>query len=142
MKKLVFTGLRLHVLNLLCKNLIFHQNKAEANGGGLRDPEALLREPDGREPAAEAGARAAAAVGGGGWAWALRPVVPVAGHGHGGERRLPVLRQGHRHERRRRDKRQELHQLLLLNLDMLGFNRQLRFENGLVSGFMPVYLFM
>jgi hypothetical protein len=29
-----------------------------------------------------------------------------------------------------------------LNLDMLGFNRQLRFENGLVSGFMPVYLFM
>ena len=100
----------MHVLNLLCKNMTFRQNKAEANGGGLRDPEALLREPDWGEPAAEAGARAAAAVGGG--RWALRPVVPADGHGHG--KRLPFLRQGHRDERRRRDKRQDLHQLLLL----------------------------
>ena len=100
----------MHVLNLLCKNMTFRQNKAEANGGGLRDPEALLREPGRGELAAEAGARAAAAVGGG--RWALRPVVPGDGHGHG--ERLPVVRQGHRHERRRRDKRQDLHQLLLL----------------------------
>lgn len=76
------------------------QDKAEANGGGLRDPEALLREPHRREPAAEARARAAAAfVGSGG---ALRPVP--AGHGGGGGERLPVLRQGHRDDdERRRD---------------------------------------
>jgi hypothetical protein len=95
---------------LLCKNTIFRQNEAEANGGGLRGPEALLRETDRREPAAEAGARAAAAVAGGGGGWVLRPVVvpvPAAGHGHG--QRLPVVRQG-----RRRDERQELHQLLLV----------------------------
>jgi len=109
-KKLVCTGRRSHILNLLFKNMIFRQNKAEANRGGLRDPEALLREPDRGEPAAEAGARAAAAVGGG--RWPLRPVVPTDGHGHG--KRLPFLRQGHRDERRRRDQRQELHQLLLL----------------------------
>jgi hypothetical protein len=86
------------------------QNEAEANGGGLRDPEAVLREPDRREPAAEARARAAAAVGGGGGR-ALR-AAPAAGRGDG--HRLPVLREGHRDDERRRDK-QELQQLFLLS---------------------------
>jgi hypothetical protein len=93
-------------------DLSVRQNKAEANGGGLRDPEALAREPGRREPAAEAGAGAAAAVGDRRRWSVLR--VPVAGHGHG--ERLSVVRQGRRRHRDELwgDKRQELHQQLLL----------------------------
>ena len=98
----------MHALNLRSCVVQIFQNKVEADGGGLRDPEAMLREPHRREPAAEARALAAAAVGGG---RALR-AVPAAGPGDGYH--LPVLREGHRDDERRRDKQQELQQLFLL----------------------------
>jgi hypothetical protein len=85
------------------------QNEVEANGGGLRDTEAVLREPHRREPAPEARASSDAAVGGGGRA--VRPSVPASRRScgqHAVAEHLPVLRQaGHRGERRR-DKQQEL----------------------------------
>ena len=99
-----------HALNLRSCVLQILQNKVEADGGGLRDPEAVLREPHRREPAAEARARAAAAVGGG---RALR-AAPAAGGSAGEGHHMPVLRQGHRDDERRRDKQQELQQLFLL----------------------------
>jgi len=66
--------------------LLFIQDEAEADGGGLRVPEALLRDADGGEPAA--------AAGGGGAARAqARGAAPLRAHAAAHHaRHVPLLR--------------------------------------------------
>ena len=71
------------------------QNKAEADGGGLRVPEAVVREPDRREPAAETRAPGAAAVDGGVGGSQHEALCP-APQGGGHHELMPVLREGRR----------------------------------------------
>ena len=80
---------------VLIELLLFIQDEAEADGGGLRVPEALLRDADGGEPAA--------AAGGGGAARAqARGAAPLradaaANHAH----HVPLLRAPRLRARRR-----------------------------------------